>query len=266
MGALALAESVMSAFERHYRHDVIFEADRDLAAELRDEARPAIEAMAMALTLGAADDARTLGHHESLALVSLLARRAATLGATPSGADRIVRSIRHAFRECGRPIPAAAIDALSLAALEGYVMGREERVRQEQEERIASELGGRTLVDGVEWLSLVGELESETLDSIVEEFARRLHRRGAKAALVDVSALVGPDRRCAHSVLALDESARMLGVSAVFLAGESWRQPLLDAANELVRVVAEPREALELVLDAVDLRIAAKNRLRALFQ
>lgn len=228
-----IAEEVLERFEARYRQGVLFDVDRQLAADMRNEARPAVDALVHALTTGTTSDRISLGHHESLALVTLLARRAAVLGATPSGADRVVRALRQAFDDIERPVPREAIDALSLASLEGYVRGRDELAREAAQEEAAQSLVTVPLAPGLLALRLYGFHESEQLDTVVEEFARELHRRGAEVAIVDCSGLLKPGRRRAAALLAVDESARMLGVRCVF-AGVStqWQGAFQEAGAD----------------------------------
>ncbi|MFT5356742.1 MAG: hypothetical protein ACI9KE_003968 [Polyangiales bacterium] len=228
-----LIENVLERFEARYREGVLFDVDRNLATDMRNEARPAVDALAHALTTGTTSDRETLGHHESLALVTLLARRAAVLGATPSGADRVVRALRQAFADVDCPVPKEAIDALSLASLEGYVRGRDELAREAAQTEAAQSLVTVPLAPGLLALRLYGSHESEQLDSVVEEFARELHRRGTLVAIIDCSGLLRPGRRRAAALLAVDESARMLGVPCVF-AGVSaeWRVAFQEAGAD----------------------------------
>lgn len=228
-----LAEEVLERFEARYREGVLFDVDRKLAADMRNEARPAVDALVHALTTGTTSDRESLGHHESLALVTLLARRAAVLGATPSGADRVVRALRQAFDDIERPVPKEAIDALSLASLEGYVRGRDELAREAAQQEAAQSLVTVPLAPGLLALRLYGSHESEQLDAVVEEFARELHRRGALVAIIDCSGLLKPGRRRAAALLSVDESARMLGVHCVF-AGVSpeWQGAFQEAGAD----------------------------------
>lgn len=228
-----LAEEVLERFEARYRAGVLFDVDRQLAADMRAEARPAVDALVHALTTGTTSDRESLGHHESLALVTLLARRAAVLGATPSGADRVVRSLRQAFADIDCPVPAEAIDALSLASLEGYVRGRDELAHEAAQAEAAQSLVTITLAPGLLVLRMYGAHESEQIESVVEEFARDLHRENAVVAIIDCSGLLKAGRRRAAALLAVDESARMLGVHCVF-AGVSaeWKTAFLEAGAD----------------------------------
>lgn len=246
-----LAEEVLERFEARYRQGVLFDVDRNLAADMRNEARPAVDALVHALTTGTTSDRESLGHHESLALVTLLARRAAVLGATPSGADRVVRALRQAFDDIERPVPKEAIDALSLASLEGYVRGRDELAREAAQQEAAQSLVTVPLAPGLLALRLYGSHESEQLDIVVEEFARDLHRRGAQVAIIDCSGLLNPGRRRAAALLAVDESARMLGVHCVF-AGVSaeWQGAFREAGADpaLLDISEAYEEGLKLAL------------------
>ena len=199
-------------------------------------------------------------------MVTLLGRRAAMLGATPSGGDRIVRTIRMVFDELAHPIPADAIDALSLAGLEGYVSGRDELQADLSESRAADSIVTVRLAPGLLALRIYGCFDAETIAASVDEFARRLHREDARCAIVDISGLLAPTRRRAAAVLGADESARMLGAHCLFAGGNTgWADAFEEAGSDpkLVAIFPSYADALVVGFEHVGLRLSTPMLERA---
>ena len=195
-------------------------ADPEAFAVLEPEARPAVESLDMALCLDTARDIRSLGHHESLAMFALLGRRAASLNISVPVAHRLAPAILDAFE---RPVAPEVREGLVLACLDGFVRGREERVREERAARAAGALPSGEIVEGVRLLVLAGEHEADALTLRIEEFGRELMRTDARACVVDVSTLLDPDLRRAAALAAVEETARMLGVTCSYAGvGEGW--------------------------------------------
>ncbi|MAQ19892.1 MAG: hypothetical protein CMN30_34445 [Sandaracinus sp.] len=203
-----------------------FGADADAIAALAPDARPAVESLDMALRLDTAADIRALGHHESLAMFALLGRRAASLDVSVPVAHHLAPAILDAFDAVAPTVR----EGLELACLEGYVRGREERVREVHAQRAAEALPSGELVEGIRLLSLAGDHEAEVLTARIEEFGRELMRTDARACVVDLSALLDPDLRRAAAVASADETARMLGVVCAYAGvNAAWREAFAEA-------------------------------------
>ena len=268
IGEDLLAEEVLGRAMDALREALPLEADRRALETLEPEARPAVESLEMALSLETADDIRSLGHHESLAMFSLLGRRAARLDVSVMVAHRLVPAILDAF-ETERTVAPGVREGLVLASLDGYVRGREERLRETLAEKAAKALPSARLADGVHLLVLAGDHEAEVLTERVEAFGRELHKGDARACVVELSGLQSPDARRAAAVLAADESARMLGVVCVFAGvGEAWRSAIAEAGVEHDEAVFHPKlqDALATALRAAGLSLSRPGPLGRLLR
>lgn len=223
------AEAILSRAMDTLGERLPFDADRELIAAIRMEARPAVESLDMALSLDTADDIRSLGHHESLAMFSLLGRRLARIGASVVLAHRLAPTLLDAFPEERAVVPSVR-EGLELACLEGFVLGREEKVADEAAARAAEAMPSARIAEGVHLLVLAGLHEADVITERVEEFGRELHRADARACIVELSTLADPDPRRASAVLGAEETARMLGAHCAF-AGvtAAWREAFTDA-------------------------------------
>ncbi|MEM9863230.1 MAG: hypothetical protein AAF938_16665 [Myxococcota bacterium] len=262
-GAEETIERALERFRERFDELVIFDSDRAIADELANEARPAIESLVMALSIGRADDVESLSHHEGVAMVTLLGRRAAILGVTPSGADRVMRALRRAFDDVELSVPESAIDALSLGSLEGFVRGYEERLRDAVETEVESQLVARALVPGVLYLPLHGPIGAEALGRAGESLGRAMHRADASAAIVDLNGLHPKERRIVAAVASADEGARMLGASLHFAGvnGE-WANAFKALEPHVLRLHETLQAAFESALEDSGLVVKRPLRLR----
>ncbi len=228
----ARAEAILAQAMERLRGRLPFEADKALVQTIEAEARPAVESLEMALSLDTADDIRSLGHHESLAMFSLLGRRLARIGASVLLAHRIAPTLLESFAT-ERAISPSVRDGLELACLEGFVLGREEKVADAAARRAAKAMPSGRVADGVHLLVLGGLHEAEVLTERIEEFGRELHRADAQSCVVELSTLLEPSPRRASAVLAVEETARMLGAPCFFggVTG-AWRDAFEEAGVE----------------------------------
>lgn len=256
----ALAERILSRFEREGLGSISLRPE--IKTEVALEARPAIHALLFGLGTDRASDASSLEHHESLAMVTLLGRALALLGATPTPVLRVVPALLAAFRAEGAEPTASFEDALQAVCLEGYVRGREEaiekRVRRSHEQSVAP----FTLVDGVVVLRLVGDLSADAIVATIEELGRALFRQDARACIVDLNPLAAPTPRRARAILTAEEVARTLGIRCVYVGLDArWLAELGDVDVAELTTVATFAEATTLALAAAGSRVARTSRL-----
>ncbi len=140
-------------------------------------------------------------------------------------------------------IVAAAVDAWCLAAvshwvtshqgeclglvLDAYARGREDRVRAEALQALASALPVAAIAPGAVLAVAAGPLDPEGARSIADRASSLMLRSGARAALLDLSGLVAPTDAVVAELWHMVSAARMLGVRMV-LSGEG---PELTAAR-----------------------------------
>lgn len=213
-------EELVEAFEKRWSDAVAFGSDRALAPEIASEARPAIHALHFALAMENTDDEGSLDHHEGLAMVSLLGRRAALLGASPSALRRLVPALVEVFPST----PHAYAEHLADAALEGFVRGKEEALLAAAAENAAKSLVLFEAVPGVFVFVLAGEHDADALQARAEDIGRELFSREASACVIAMAHLEACTRSRAAAVLDVYESARLVGAYAVLTgATPGWR-------------------------------------------
>jgi len=236
--ALAVVRSGQARFRAHYLRAARFREDTALADELVAEAAPVLEVLADAFAFASGSGPRAL--HEGYALLNLLARKAALLGATPSVALALPSAIAATLRELGCFVDSSFDDELAIVALEGYCAARDERAgdtlrRHAAEHQVALKLGPRCV-----GLFLAGQHDESDLSPTLERVARDLLRGDALSCLLDISRLHPVDEELARALGRFCAHAATLGV-CTFVFGaqaglrEQFRQwSLTDTVTSFV--------------------------------
>jgi len=225
-----VVERVLARVGEQYAERTPFESDRGLAPEICAEARPAVQSLELALALETADDENSLDHHEGIAMTTLLGRRVALRGATPSAASAIVPAIAGGFEAEGTPLSPRFTEVLAVALFEGYVRGREERVREELAADALAALPTLVLSPRTRALILSGRHDAEDLEPVIEEFGRVLFRTEAVAGVVDLSGLQAPGRSLAAVVFSAQVNARTVGARCFFSGVDAaWEEAIVAA-------------------------------------
>lgn len=238
--------------------------DREAATELAIEARAVFESLLAGLA--AAPDPRSHRPElrEALALVSLLGRRAGELGVTPSAALALAPAIvAAASAESDASLDPIAGPIAELT-LEGFVMAREDRLREDGARALAGAIPIVEAAPGCVVMIAGGAQSAEELERVVEELGRRLLNRDAKACLVDASELP-PSPELARPLFAAHVSARMLGTRCLFtgLDDARWASPAREAGLTLGELERVDRfaEGLRVALETCDLELRHRSGL-----
>lgn len=202
-----------------------------LVDDLASEARPAVQALLFATSTPRAENPESLEHHETLAMFTLLGRRVAVLGGTPTAALRLVSMLLAAIRECEWPVPFYLDETLSTVAMEGYVRGREERILGEAARQAVGRIPMVSLAEGCIAVLPRGAYDSEHLAAAMEELGRRMFREDMRACLVVLDGLEDVTAATARALLSVHEYARTLGVTAVFAGMDSRFAEAADRAG-----------------------------------
>jgi hypothetical protein len=216
----------------------------------------------------ASGDYESFGFRECFAVLTLLGRRLALLDLTPTAAIQSVLLALRSIEGAENSSPEAFTQSAVGAAMEGFVLGREERVAQSAEARAAKPLRPLRIDDDVFALIVSGVHEPAVLSECVDALGRAMLSADVELAVVDVSQLGEPNRERATAVFAADEITRMLG-GACFFAGVDarWRAAAEDARIPLdtLQFTADLRSALDAARSlAAQADAATKPKWRAL--
>ncbi|MEM9072384.1 MAG: hypothetical protein AAGE52_28015 [Myxococcota bacterium] len=259
---------VLETFESLFHARATFDDDRDLAGELRQEIKPAAESLGFAVAMETASDESSLDHHEGMAMVSLLGRRAAILGASPTAAMALVPCLADALREVGPAVPPGYAGQLQVACVEGFVRGREERLRGVIATKAADAIPVLE-IGPVLALVLAGDHEAPVIQTRGAAFSRRVFGDEVRGCVIDISRLQSPDRSRGAAVLEITDAVLTVGAAcAISGVDEVWRSIFddLDASEAVWR--ARFDEALDHVLAASGqvIRPRFDERLRRLWK
>lgn len=262
------AENVAERLRETFPERVPLRCDRELADALALEARPVAEALLEGLAGTASADPHSGELREAIAMASLLGRRAADLGATPSGTLTLIATLTElASREDPRALE--VLDSLREVAIEGYVAAREERMEREAAQRTADAIAILEPVSGCLVIALAGQQDADELERVLEEAGRRLLERNAKACVVDTGQLRQADADRARQVFAFDATCRMLGVACIFASvAPEWRRAARDAGfdTDALRLAPDFATGVAMALEACGLELRSRDRLGAVLR
>jgi rsbT co-antagonist protein RsbR len=201
---------------------------------------------------------------------TLLGRRLAILDLTPTATLHIVRILLASIVEHAEPSEVRFDDQLRAAIIEGFVIGREERVSEQSAARAAAPVRPLRLDASIVLLAVTGEHAPEILSNMVDALGRDMLDANANVALVDLTQLAAPNRERARAILAADEMARMLGAACVFSGVDArWESAAVEAGMPIamLRRTETLREGLALARSIADgARLDARPRWRALLE
>jgi len=204
------------------RRDLI--SDADLARESKDF----LDAFTQALESG--DPERQTGAnwerlHEMLKTLSTSRARK---GFTPAETATFVFSLKHpVFELIRRSLKSpedlsretwqatTTLDRLGLATTEYYQKGREEVIMRQQQSMLELSTPVVTLWKGILALPLIGTLDSERTQVVMESLLKRIVETGASIAILDITGVPTVDTLVAQHLLKTVAAARLMGADCI---------------------------------------------------
>ena len=181
---------------------------------------------------------------ECFTVLTLLGRRLALLDLTPSAAVQIVRLALRSVEELNESSAEGLSQPAIAAAVEGFVLGREERVARTSETRAAKPLKPLRIDDGIFALIVSGAHEPSALSECVDALGRAMLNADVTTAIVDLTQLGEPNGERAAAVFAADEITRMLGGVCFFTGIDArWEAAAADARIPLEAMHTAPNLA-----------------------
>ena len=109
----------------------------------------------------------------------------------------------------------AAIDRLGLATTEYYQKGREETIMRQQQSMLELSTPVVTLWKGILALPLIGTLDSERTQVVMESLLKRIVETGAAIAILDITGVPTVDTLVAQHLLKTVAAARLMGADCI---------------------------------------------------
>lgn len=203
----------------------------------------------------AGQDFDSFEFRECFTVLTLLGRRLALLDLTATSAISVVEHGLRAVDAIADPRTRKFEERAIAASVEGFVIGREERVVELANERAARDLRPLRIDDAVFGLFISGVHEPAVLSDRVDALGRAMLDADVERAIVDLSQLGEPNRDRAVAIFSADEVAKMLGGRCFFVGLDArWKAAAADA-----RIPLDALDVLPSVGDALEAAAAHAN-------
>jgi rsbT co-antagonist protein RsbR len=204
-------------------------AGRIQDAQLRDESQRFLGLFTKAIQEGIEFDTRSAQWAEVRDFLTELSRSRATQGFSPTQVATFVFSLKQALfkrvTETLKSDPAAlanalwdatmVLDALGLYTTEVFQQAREQLIARQQEELIELSTPVVQLWDGVLALPLIGTLDSERTQVVMESLLERLVATGSSIAVIDITGVPTVDTLVAQHLLKTVAAAQLMGADCI---------------------------------------------------
>jgi rsbT co-antagonist protein RsbR len=198
-------------------------------AEWREQSRALLEAIAAASRSGHIDDVSGAEWNPVRDMLSQVAQSRAKAGFTQSETARFVFSLKQAlFPLLQREFQAdpkslteetwaasALIDELGLLTTEAYLKAREAVVTRQQQELLELSTPVVKLWDGIVAVPLIGTLDSQRTQIVMESLLQQVVETGASIAIIDITGVPTVDTLVAQHLLKTVAAARLMGTDCI---------------------------------------------------
>ena len=198
-------------------------------SQLRDESQRFLALFTKSIQASLQFDTRSAQWADIREFLTELSRTRAQQGFTPSQVATFVFSLKQAlFKRTSdslktEPEPLAStlwdattvLDALGLYTTEVYQQAREQLIARQQEELIELSTPVVQLWDGVLALPLIGTLDSERTQVVMENLLERLVATGSSIAVIDITGVPTVDTLVAQHLLKTVAAAQLMGADCI---------------------------------------------------
>jgi rsbT co-antagonist protein RsbR len=199
------------------RSDLISDAD------LHREAREFLGAFRRGVASGQLDDILGSGWEQARAVLADLSRSRARLGFTPSETATFVFSLKQPLFRALAEVAAVEevwqstllLDRLGLFTTEVFLKTREEVIQKQQREMLELSTPVVKLWEGILALPLIGTLDSERTQVVMENLLRSIVDSGAAIAIIDITGVPTVDTLVAQHLLKTVAAARLMGAECI---------------------------------------------------
>jgi rsbT co-antagonist protein RsbR len=204
-------------------------AGRLQESQLRDESQRFLGLLASALPSAGNLDIRSQSWSELREFLGDLSRSRAAQGFSPSQVATFVFSLKQPLftrlrKSLGSETDALAdnlwettqlLDALGLYTTEIYQQARESVISRQQEELIELSTPVVELWPGILALPLIGTLDSERTQVVMETLLQRLVATGSSIAVIDITGVPTVDTLVAQHLLKTVSAAQLMGADCI---------------------------------------------------
>jgi rsbT co-antagonist protein RsbR len=158
----------------------------------------------------------------------------------------------------------ALVDDLGLQTFEAYMAGREEVIVSQQQSMLALSTPVVKLWDGIVALPLIGTLDTERTQTVMENLLQAIVETESQVAIIDITGVVTVDTSVAQNLLKTVAATRLMGADCIISGVRPQiAQTMVYLGVELGDVVTKATlaDAFRVGLKLVGANIAAGNRL-----
>jgi rsbT co-antagonist protein RsbR len=198
-------------------------------AEWREQSRALLEAIAAASRNGRIDEVSGPEWNAVRDMLSQVAQSRAKAGFTQSETARFVFSLKQAlfpllqreFQSDPKSLTeetwaaSALIDELGLLTTEAYLKAREAVVTRQQQELLELSTPVVKLWDGIVAVPLIGTLDSQRTQIVMESLLQQVVETGASIAIIDITGVPTVDTLVAQHLLKTVAAARLMGTDCI---------------------------------------------------
>ena len=198
-------------------------------AEWREQSRALLEAIAAAAQSGRIDDVTGPEWNAVRDMLSEVAQARAKAGFTQSQTARFVFSLKQTLfplmqREFQSDLKSLTeetwaastlIDNLGLMTTEAYLKAREAVVTRQQQELLELSTPVVKLWDGIVAVPLIGTLDSQRTQIVMESLLQQVVDTGASIAIIDITGVPTVDTLVAQHLLKTVAAARLMGTDCI---------------------------------------------------
>ena len=157
----------------------------------------------------------------------------------------------------------ALVDDLGLQTFEAYMAGREEVIVSQQQSMLALSTPVVKLWDGILALPLIGTLDTERTQTVMENLLQAIVETESQVAIIDITGVVTVDTSVAQNLLKTVAATRLMGADCIISGVRPQiAQTMVYLGVELGDVVTKATlaDAFQVGLKIVGANIAAVSR------
>jgi len=202
---------------------------QDDQGELRDCSARFLESLHIAATTGQFEDIDAPSWSEARLVLEEVSRLRALRGASPAQTATFVLSLKAPLfellgRELGKDAAALArevwiatllLDKLGLYTAEAFQTSREEVIQRQQDELLELSTPVVTLWEGILALPVIGTLDSNRTQVMMENLLQTIVTTGAQIAIIDITGVPTVDTLVAQHLLKTVSAARLMGADCI---------------------------------------------------
>lgn len=201
---------------------------RDLIdeAELRRQSQEFLAGFSRAVATDESGDIQARAWDDVRGLLQEISGRRVQQGFSPSETATFIFSLKeplfHALRQAGGPDAATQVwsttlllDKLGLYTTELYQQGRESVIRRQQQEILELSTPVVRLWDGVVAVPLIGTLDSERTQVVMENLLEMIVESEASIAIIDITGVPTVDTLVAQHLIKTVAAARLMGAECI---------------------------------------------------